>query len=83
MEVKYGAGMTQFGSGVSIILTGDEVATAIDEYLVARGVHVIGPRTVIVNNALCRHGHVYVDPSGDVIADGIRYSGRGPMDKAA
>ncbi len=30
MEVKLGRGPTEFGPGVSIKLTGDEVATAID-----------------------------------------------------
>lgn len=35
MEVKYGKGKTQYGPGVSIDLTGDEVVTAIDAYLVA------------------------------------------------
>jgi hypothetical protein len=77
MEIKYGAGTTEYGPGVSVKLTGDEVATAIDAYLVARGVHVSGPRTVTVNGELCESGHVYVDPSGFVIANGERFSGRG------
>jgi len=79
MEVKYGAGKTQHGPGVSIELTGDEVATAIDAYLVARGVHVSGPRTTTVNGELCDAGHVYVDPSGFVIANGERFSGWEPV----
>jgi hypothetical protein len=53
-------------NGVSIQLTGDEVAIAIDAYLVARGVNVSGPRTVLVNGRLCELGEVYVDPSGSV-----------------
>jgi len=53
-------------NGVSIQLTGDEVAIAIDAYLVARGVNVSGPRTVLVNGRLCERGEVYVDPSGSV-----------------
>ena len=30
MEIKYGKGTTEFGPGVEIALTGDEVAVAID-----------------------------------------------------
>lgn len=78
MEVKYGEGQTEWGPGVSIELTGDEVAIAISAWLVAHGVHVRGPRTVTVNGALCREGHVYVDPSGFVVAEGEKYLGRGP-----
>mgnify|MGYP000402619565 CR=1 FL=1 len=63
-------------------LTGSEVATAIDAYLVAHGVAVSGPRTVTVNGELCESGSVYVDPSGFVIADGKRISGSGPRVRA-
>jgi len=77
MIVKHGEGRTEHGPGVSVELTGDEVATAIDAWLVALGVHVSGPRTVTVNGALCESGRVYVDPSGFVIANGEKISGRG------
>lgn len=77
MNVKYGAGRTIYGPGVSIELTGDEVATAIDAYLVAHNVHVSGPRTITVNGELCDSGRVYVDPSGFAISDGVKFSGRG------
>ncbi len=77
MIVKHGKGLTTFGPGVSIELTGDEVATAIYAWLVAHGVHVNGPRTVTVNSELCKSGDVYVDPSGFVIVDGKKISGRG------
>lgn len=40
MNVRYGSGTTEYGPGVSIELSGDEVATATDAYLVARGVCV-------------------------------------------
>ena len=72
MRIKRGKGTTEYGPGVSINLTGCEVATAIDAYLVACGVCVRGPRTITVNDELCEHGHVYVDPSGSVIAKGKR-----------
>ena len=77
MNVGYGGGRTEYGPGVSIDLTGDEVATAIDAWLVAHGVHVSGPRTITVNGELCENGHVYVDPSGFVVYEGKRLSGRG------
>lgn len=80
MEIRYGDGTTKHGPGVSIELTGDEVATAIDAYLVAHGVYVSGPRTISVNGDLCDDGQVYVDPSGFVIANGKRFSGRGQED---
>jgi hypothetical protein len=78
MEIQYGEGKTKFGPGVSIELTGDEVATAISAWLVAHGVHYSGPRTITVNGELCQKGHIYVDPSGFVIADGEKFDGRGP-----
>ena len=77
MKVRHGAGKTQYGPGVEIKLSGDEVATAIDAYLVARGLHVSGPRTITVNGDLCNKGRVYVDPSGFVIHNGKKISGRG------
>lgn len=78
MEVKYGDGRTKYGPGVSINLTGDEVAVAIYTYLTAHGVHVRGPATIRVNGDLCNDGDVYVDPSGFVVAAGVHFSGRGP-----
>lgn len=78
MQVKFGSGETEFGPGVSIELSGDEVAVAIDAYLVSHGVHVHGSRTVTVNGGLCQAGEIYVDPSGFVVANGERLSGRGP-----
>ncbi len=77
MKIRLGDGKTQYGPGVSIELTGDEVATAIDAYLVAHNVHVSGPRTITVNGNLCEEGEVYVDPSGFAIAAGKKFDGRG------
>lgn len=77
MEVKYGSGQSEFGPGVSIELTGDEVATAIIAWLVAHGVNIHGPRTVKVNDGLCWGGSVYVDPSGYVTTETQSLSGRG------
>jgi len=78
MIVKYGKGKSEYGPGVSIELTGNEVATAIDAYLVAHGIRVNGPRTIRIEGQLCGETEVYVDPSGFVIADGEKLSGRGP-----
>lgn len=78
MEIKSGEGTTKYGPGVSIKLTGDEVASAISAWLVAHGVYISGPRTVTVNGDLCSDGLVYVDPSGFVIANGEGLSGRDP-----
>ena len=80
MEVMHGDGPTDFGPGVDIKLTGDEVATAIDAYLVAHGVYVSGPRTITVNKVLIGEGNIYVDPSGCVIADGVRITGCGALE---
>ena len=75
MIVKRGNGRSAFGPGVDIELDGDEVATAIDAYLVAHGVHVNGPRTIRVNGALCESGRVYVDPSGYAVVNGKKIDG--------
>lgn len=77
MRVKYGSGITEYGPGVEIKLSGSELATAIDAYLVAHNIYVNGPRTITVNGHLCDKAKVYVDPSGFVIYDGNKLSGRG------
>jgi hypothetical protein len=77
--VKHGNGTTQYGPGVSIELTGDEVATAISTYLVAHDINISGARTITVNGELCETGHIYVDPSGFVVSDGVKTDGRGWM----
>lgn len=77
MKIDYGKGKTPYGPGVSIQLTGDEVAIAIDAWLVAHRVHVSGPRTITVNGELCDSGEIYVDPSGFVIYEGAKVYGHG------
>lgn len=81
MKIKHGKGKTEYGPGVEIKLTGEEVATAISAYLVAHGVYTSGPRTITVNGELCDYGRIYVDPSGSVVTDGKRYTGRGEIEK--
>lgn len=78
-EVKMGRGATEFGPGVEVSLSGDEVAIALDAFLVAHGIHVSGPRTIRVNGELCEVGSIYVDPSGFVVSDRKKYSGRGTI----
>lgn len=77
MEVRHGDGTTEFGPGVMIELSGDEIAIAVDAYLVAHGVSVSGPRTVRVKGTQIDDGHVYVDPCGSVVVHGTRLTGRG------
>jgi len=76
MHIRKGKGTTEFGPGVDILLSGCEVATAIEAYLVAHGVHIRGPRTITVNGDLCEQGNVYVDPSGFVVDRGEKINGR-------
>lgn len=77
MNIENGKGNTEYGPGVQINLTGDEVAIAIYTYLTAHNVRINGPATIRVNGELCEVGSIYVDPSGSVIAKGKLYSGRG------
>ncbi len=77
MEVYFGNGKTEYGTGVQIDLTGEEVARAIYAYLAAHNVHIQGAATITVNGELCEEGEIYVDPSGFVVANGKKWSGRG------
>lgn len=79
MNIKFGNGQTEFGPGVEINLTGDEIAQAVSDYVKSKGVDVNGPRTIKVNGDLCKEGSVYVDPSGYVVYYENRWSGRGPV----
>lgn len=81
MNVGLGGGTTEYGPGVLIDLSGDEVALAIVAYLVAHDVHIAGARTVTVNGELCTSGSVYVDPSGVVSNEGVILSGRWTTEK--
>lgn len=77
MKVSFGKGVTKYGPGVQITISGDEVAVAIYAYLMAHNVVIDGPATITVNGELCESGSVYVDPSGKVVSDGIGYDGKG------
>lgn len=77
MDIKFGKGKTEYGPGVQINLTGNEVATAIYAYLMAHNVVIDGAATITVNGELCEKGEMYVDPSGRVIANGVGWNGRG------
>ena len=81
MKIKYGQGKTEYGHGADVELDGDEVARAIGAYLVAHGVYICGARTITINGQLCEYGRVYIDPSGYVIVDGVKYSGNGDLIK--
>lgn len=78
MNIQYGDGKTEYGPGVKIDLTGEEVAIAIYAYLMAHDVVIDGAATIRVNGSLIKRGEMYVDPSGRVIYNGTLWSGRGP-----
>ena len=78
MEIKYGEGKTEYGPGVEINLSGNEVAIAIDAFLTAHDIHINGARTIRVNGELCQKGRIYVDPSGQVREENKEWFGRGP-----
>jgi hypothetical protein len=67
MEVK-----NTIGLAAEIILPADEVATAIEAYLVAHRVVVVGPRTTKMKGL---NAAISVDPSGYAIINGVKYSG--------
>lgn len=77
MEIQFGKGKTEYGTGVQIDLTGSEVAMAIYAYLMAHDVIINGAATITVNGELIENGSMYVDPSGKVIADGVGWDGKG------
>ena len=79
MKAVYGVGKTACGPGVSITLDGNELATAIDAYLVANRISVTGLRTVTVNGQRCLSAHMYVDPSGHVNTVDGTLIGSGPI----
>jgi hypothetical protein len=63
------------GKGTHIELDGNELAHAINSYLYAINVVIVGARTVTVStnegdSGLCGGAHVYVDPSGYAIVEG-------------
>ena len=62
----------QKNTGVEIILSGEEVATAIMTYLTAKRVYISGPITIRVNGELCKEGSVFIDPSGLCVHKGKR-----------
>tara|TARA_R110001592_G_scaffold347735_1_gene641420 strand:- start:124 stop:363 length:240 start_codon:yes stop_codon:yes gene_type:complete len=77
MKIKKGKGTTEYGKGVDITLSGEEVARAIMTYLTAKGVYISGARTITVNGELCESGRIYIDPSGFCIdKKGKKWDGR-------
>ena len=77
MKIKYGKGKTEYGPGVDIKLTANEVAVAIYAYLAAHRVYVSGAATITTKGKLLKKHRMYVDPSGFVVAKGKEYNGRG------
>jgi hypothetical protein len=81
MKIDYGNGKNEFGPGVQIELTAEDIVKAINAYLVAHDVHIRGAMTMRVNKELIVEGGVYVDPSGFVVSDGVRFEGRGKIER--
>lgn len=77
MNISFGKGKTEFGTGIQIDLKGEEVVMAIYAYLMAHNVVVDGAATLRVNGKRIESGEVYVDPSGRVIENGEGWNGRG------
>jgi len=77
MKLNYGSGTSEYGPGIDIILTGDEVALAIETFLTAQNLYIKGARTLRVNGELCDKGSIYIDPSGSILLKGKEYLGRG------
>jgi len=78
MEIKHGKGKTKYGTGIEIKLNADEIAKAIYTYLIAHDIHVSGAATITSENGKLLTEHsIYVDPSGQVVAKGKLFSGRG------
>jgi len=82
MKITYGK-RNPLGTGVKISLTGNEVALAIDSWLMANDVRIFGPRSILINGEIGPCGFVYVDPLGFVISHGEEFSGRGPEERVA
>jgi hypothetical protein len=77
MKIKKGKGTTEYGKGVDITLSGEEVARAIMTYLTAKGVYISGARTITVNGELCESGKIYIDPSAFCIdKKGKKWNGK-------
>jgi len=77
MKIKKGKWITEYGKGVDITLSGQEVARAIMTYLTAKGVYISGAITIRVNGELCESGSIYIDPSGFCIdKKGKKWDGR-------
>ncbi len=78
MDIKYGRYPGEFGPGIEIELTGNELAQAIETWLMAQGVLITGARTTTVNDGdPCGSARVFVDPGGFITTAGQRISGRG------
>jgi len=77
MNIQTGKGSTEYGTGIDINLTGDELAEAITLYLQVRhNICVYGARAASVNGERCESANVYVDPSGVVLNGDTKISGR-------
>ncbi len=77
MKIKHSKKNTEYGTGIEINLSADEVAMAIDAWVTSQNVEISGSRTVTVNGSSCKNARIFVDPSGYVVHNGIKISGTG------
>lgn len=77
IKIRHGDGTTEYGPGVLIEMSGNDVARAIDNWLYDQGVAVRGARTIRIGGELCKPATIYVDPSGYVSHGDCQWDGRG------
>jgi len=86
MNVQHGNSTLSTGPGVTICLSGEEVATAIEAYLVAHNIVADGFRTVSINGNFCGPDRgtctIHVAPAGFVITNGVKFTGSGKIIKS-
>ena len=75
INVQSGTGSSECGPGVEVTLSPSDVYKAIQAYLVSHDVNIFGPRTHIDLQSVC----IYVDPSGYVISNNIKFNGNGEV----
>ncbi len=70
MVISNGNGNTEYGMGISISLSSEQVCQALIKYIDELGVKIDGPRTITVNGKLVIGANIYVDPSGTISMHG-------------
>lgn len=77
INIKFGEDKTGFGPGVYVNLDEEDVWKAVQSYLMAHDVIIFGSQTHLDLKPVS----IYVDPTGNVMNDGTRYTGRGEIEE--